>query len=199
MIYSVGVGGHVLHGGYGLSSHTYGLLMDSLIEVSLVLANSSVVTASASQNPDLFWALRGAGSSFGIVTNFKFNTFAAPNSNLVYLYTFSWNEQQARSAVGILQNYVNTTMPAEMNMRFEVYTSMGTSTTSLRGVYYGAEAAFQTAIAPLLAELGSPASTNVTTEGWIDTLLANANTPLETPLDYDVVRCGMPDLLIELC
>ncbi|KAH8761546.1 hypothetical protein F5883DRAFT_352873, partial [Diaporthe sp. PMI_573] len=51
-----------------------------------VLANSSVVTASNTVNPDLFWALRGAGSSYGVVTSLKFQTFPAPEDNIVFAY-----------------------------------------------------------------------------------------------------------------
>jgi FAD/FMN-containing dehydrogenase len=63
----VGVGGHALHGGYGVSSHTKGLALDWMVGATIVLANSSVVNVSATENPDLFWAIRGAGSSMGIV------------------------------------------------------------------------------------------------------------------------------------
>ena len=57
---SVGIGGHVLHGGQGYGSHTYGLLLDFLVEAELVIANGSVITASDKQNSEVFWALRGA-------------------------------------------------------------------------------------------------------------------------------------------
>lgn len=49
-----------------------------MLSTTVVLADSSVVTASETQNSDLFWALRGAGCSFGIVVDFKFKTIAAP-------------------------------------------------------------------------------------------------------------------------
>ena len=81
---SVGVGGLTLHGGYGLSSRLHGLTLDNLLSANVVLANSSVVTASSTSSPDLFWALRGAGAAFGIVTEFKFKTYTAPEDNLVF-------------------------------------------------------------------------------------------------------------------
>ncbi|KAM0305231.1 hypothetical protein HYE67_008855 [Fusarium culmorum] len=65
-----GVGGLTLHGGYGVLSGLHGLAIDNMIACQVVLADGSIVTASASENPDLFWALRGAGSSFGVVTQF---------------------------------------------------------------------------------------------------------------------------------
>ncbi|KAH7273674.1 hypothetical protein MRS44_001443 [Fusarium solani] len=70
-----GVGGLILHGGYGILSGLHGLAIDQLISCQVVLADGSIVTASQSENPDLFWALRGAGSSFGVVTQFTSRAF----------------------------------------------------------------------------------------------------------------------------
>lgn len=70
-----GVGGLILHGGYGQLSGIHGLTIDVLQACQVVLADGSIVTASASENADLFWALRGAGSSFGVVTEFTSKAF----------------------------------------------------------------------------------------------------------------------------
>ncbi|KAF4955717.1 hypothetical protein FSARC_11778 [Fusarium sarcochroum] len=70
-----GVGGLILHGGYGVLSGIHGLAIDVLISCQVVLADGSIVTASKSENPDLFWALRGAGSSYGVVTQFTSKAF----------------------------------------------------------------------------------------------------------------------------
>ena len=67
-------------------SRLKGLTLDQLISANVVLADGSVVTASATENSDLFWSLRGAGAAFGIVTHFTFKTFDAPESNLVFEY-----------------------------------------------------------------------------------------------------------------
>ncbi|MGH2652409.1 MAG: FAD-binding oxidoreductase, partial [Actinomycetota bacterium] len=69
---TTGVGGLSLHGGMGVLHRTYGLTIDSLVAVEIVTADGHVRTASASENPDLFWAVRGAGSNFGVVTWFEF-------------------------------------------------------------------------------------------------------------------------------
>ncbi|KAG1687600.1 hypothetical protein DVH05_004690 [Phytophthora capsici] len=76
---SVGIGGHISGGGYGMVSRHYGLAADQTTEMRVVLYNGTVVTASPTENPDLFWALRGGGAgSFGIVTLFTIKAYKMP-------------------------------------------------------------------------------------------------------------------------
>jgi FAD/FMN-containing dehydrogenase len=72
IISSTGVGGLTLGGGIGHLSRKLGLAIDNLLEVDLVLADGSFVTANAEKNADLFWAVRGGGGNFGVVTSFLF-------------------------------------------------------------------------------------------------------------------------------
>ncbi|KAK3402558.1 hypothetical protein B0T20DRAFT_398576, partial [Sordaria brevicollis] len=163
---SVGVGGHVLHGGYGVSSHTHGLALDWLDSATIVLANSSLVTCSSTENPDLFWALRGAGGSLGVVTEFRFKTFAAPDTVTFFIAQAPWKtEQQAREGMTAFQNFVTdeTKMPRELNMRLFITNRF----VNFEGLFYGDRAGLQAVMAPLLK--ATNASLVLSQQGgWLD-------------------------------
>src|SRR5688572_23924388 len=83
VVSTTGIAGLTLHGGYGHLRRTFGLSIDNLLSAEIVTADGKVRTASATDHPDLFWALRGAGSNFGVVTSFEFR--AHPVGPMVHL------------------------------------------------------------------------------------------------------------------
>jgi FAD/FMN-containing dehydrogenase len=76
---SVGLGGITLGGGVGYLSRNWGMSVDSLLAAEIVTAKGEVLTADADNHPDLFWALRGGGGNFGVVTMLKFALHPLPN------------------------------------------------------------------------------------------------------------------------
>ncbi|MFT3864329.1 MAG: FAD-binding oxidoreductase [Solirubrobacterales bacterium] len=105
-----GVAGLTLGGGVGRQMRRLGMTIDSLLGVELVTATGEVVRASADANPDLFWALRGGGGNFGIVTEFEFEAHAM--GDLMILATFNPIEEAPR--VLALAEEVSATAPDEL-------------------------------------------------------------------------------------
>src|SRR5438874_1290538 len=91
-ISTTGVGGLTLGGGIGYLSRTLGLTLDNLLSVDMVLADGSFVTASAQEHADLFWAVRGGGGNFGVVTSFLFRLHPINN---VYAGPMLWHPERA--------------------------------------------------------------------------------------------------------
>lgn len=131
---------------------------------TVVLANATVVNASETENQDLFWALRGSGSNFGVVASFRFKTFAAPSLVTTFEVNLAWNNASAiADGWGRLQDWLKVDMPAELNMRV-----LGNGfQTQLQGLYYGNSSNLKTAVQPLLGKLNSTLS-NVKESGWME-------------------------------
>jgi FAD/FMN-containing dehydrogenase len=118
IISTTGVGGLTLGGGIGHLSRKYGLTIDNLLEADVVLADGSFVTANAEQHPDLFWALRGGGGNFGVVTNFTFRTQPA---GMVSAGPMFWAIEDAPEIMKRYEEFI-TNAPEEINGFFAFMT-----------------------------------------------------------------------------
>ena len=104
VVSSTGIGGLTLHGGLGHLRRKYGLSIDNLLEVEIVTSDGAVLIASETDNPDLFWAVRGAGSNFGVVTSMLFQM--RPIGPMVFLSGVAYPQDDAVSLVRAWRDWV---------------------------------------------------------------------------------------------
>lgn len=110
-ISSTGVGGLTLGGGIGYLARSRGLTLDNLLSVDVVLADGRFVTASTDENTDLFWAVRGGGGNFGVVTSFLFRLHPV---STVYGGPMLWPLDQAESLLKYWRDFI-LKAPEEIN------------------------------------------------------------------------------------
>jgi hypothetical protein len=117
MISHTGVAGLTLGGGMGWLSRRHGLSIDNLVGAEVVLADGTVVHASESEHPDLFWALRGGGGNFGVVTEFEFALHeVGPMVNLGFLF---WELERGAEGLRQIRDIVPT-LSREFNVLIAV-------------------------------------------------------------------------------
>ena len=104
---TVGVAGHMQGGGYGFTSRMFGLNLDAVAEVRVMLADYSIVTANREQNSDLFWAIRGGtGGNFGVLLDIVYNLVVLPD---VWGVCIKWSQSDAPAVLTVLQaKYMRT-------------------------------------------------------------------------------------------
>jgi FAD/FMN-containing dehydrogenase len=112
VVSTTGVAGLTLHGGAGHLRRKYGLSIDNLLSVDIVTADGQIRKASATENADLFWAVRGAGSNFGVVTSFEFR--AHPVGPMVMVGAVFYPQEDARSILPAWRDYM-ATAPEELS------------------------------------------------------------------------------------
>ncbi|KAK1984195.1 hypothetical protein LZ30DRAFT_712145 [Colletotrichum cereale] len=167
---AVGIGGHSLHGGHGMVSRKYGLTMDWIKGATVVLANGTITYCSAAERPNLFWAIRGAGSSMAIVAELDFNTFPAPEQTTYFDISLTWSVSNAPQILLDCQEFAKS-MAAELTMAV----TFNNDGYYLNGAYVGDDAGFRNVIQPLLTKIGAKVSSS-NTVGWIDFIKHYAGT-----------------------
>ncbi|MGH3854084.1 MAG: FAD-binding oxidoreductase [Pseudonocardiaceae bacterium] len=117
VISHTGVGGLTLGGGIGWLTHKAGLTIDNLVSVDVVLADGRYVHASPDEHADLFWAVRGGGGNFGVVTTFEFQLH--PVGPQVHLGLFFWGMDNGEQALRLAREVVPN-LPAEAGAQLAI-------------------------------------------------------------------------------
>jgi hypothetical protein len=162
IVSTTGVAGLTLGGGTGYLTRKHGLTIDNLLEADVVLADGSFVTASRDQHPDLFWALRGGGGNFGVVTSFLFQ--AHPVSQ-VFAGPIFWDAAHGKVVMRTYRDFLPTA-PEELGAFIGLKTVLSTEpfprdhwgkrACAIISSYNGTAADGQNALAPLLGALPPP-------------------------------------------
>jgi FAD/FMN-containing dehydrogenase len=159
IVSTTGIAGLTLGGGTGYLTRKHGLTIDSLIEADVVLADGRFVTASATENEDLFWALRGGGGNFGVVTSFLFKAHPA---GMIYGGPMMWEIKHARQVMQWYRDFLPKappdwgvfiglkTVPSTDPFPKEIW---GKKIVALIGAYNGSAADGEKVFAPIRREL----------------------------------------------
>jgi len=166
-----GVGGLTLGGGFGRLARRFGLAIDNLESVDIVTADGKLRHASASENKDLFWAVRGGGGNFGVVTNFEFRLH--PMEREVIAGEVSFPIARAREVLGMWTDYAPKA-PDELYMDPAVFLPPGGApgAVSLEICYSGPKQDLERALAPI-RKLGKPDSDTIKPQDYVAVQRAN--------------------------
>lgn len=110
---TTGIAGLTLGGGFGWLTRKYGMTIDNLISVDVITAEGKKIRASETENPDLFWAIRGGGGNFGVVTQFEFQLFPVGPEIFAGLIVFPFS--QAKQVLSKYRQFVSSA-PEELNV-----------------------------------------------------------------------------------
>jgi FAD/FMN-containing dehydrogenase len=158
-----GVGGLTLGGGMGWLARQYGLACDNVVSYTMVTADGEVVTASRTENHDLYWGLRGGGGNFGIVTEFEFQLHRTGTQALVAEF-----DHRAEDAVPVLEGWrdLNAIAPRQATFTASVHDT-GNGPIATVGFVWVGEPAHGRRLLPAMRALGRPIAARVTTPSYL--------------------------------
>ncbi|KAK2464789.1 hypothetical protein APHAL10511_003207 [Amanita phalloides] len=173
----VGIGGHASFGGWGFTSRMWGLTLDNIRSMDIVLANSSINVLTNTSHQDLFWAMRGAGPSFGITTAITVQTFPLPPQATIYSYIWSMSGTAAAQAISSFQKFAQTDIPPEYMARFDIVKGQeaGKMRFILIGAWFGPPDRLSGILAPYMATVPKPDSIVLKNGTYIEALTAISN------------------------
>jgi FAD/FMN-containing dehydrogenase len=190
---SVGIGGFTLGGGEGALSGKYGLGCDNLLSADVVLADGRLVTASPDENPDLFWALRGGGGNFGVVTSFRFR--AHPLTE-IFAGRLVYDLAQARAVLRAYRAFAPTA-PDEMTVSLAVTIVERAPALVLQVVHAGG-AASAAPVLRTLRSLGKPKADTIVPVSYHAYHLASPGPPPGFPsTTKGAFLADLPDEVID--
>ncbi|KAJ5889814.1 FAD linked oxidase N-terminal [Penicillium tannophilum] len=136
----IGAGGHFTIGGLGPTARQFGMALDHVLEAQVVLANGSIVQASDTQNQDVFWAIKGAASGFGIVTEFKVRTEPEPGTAVQYEFSLKIGSTSERAALfKQWQAYVSN---PDLTWKLASTLTLAIDSVIISGTYFGTKAEY---------------------------------------------------------
>jgi FAD/FMN-containing dehydrogenase len=166
---TVGIAGLSLGGGIGVMDRLHGVTCDHIVGLEVVTAAGEVVQADAGTNADLYWACRGGGGgNFGIVTQFRFSTFAVAD---VSLFGLSWPWAAAADLLPAWMEWASEG-PDELwsNCLFEANGEETPPLIQVGGVWAGSQADAQAQLAKLFSVVGPPSSQDIGENGFEDAM-----------------------------
>jgi FAD/FMN-containing dehydrogenase len=113
LVSHTGVGGLTLGGGMGWLTRKFGLAVDNLVSAEMVVADGSILRVAADENPELFWAIRGGGGNFGVVTSFEFQLHKV--GPLIEFGLFFWGLDQGTCVLRMAREVI-ATLPRHLNV-----------------------------------------------------------------------------------
>ena len=195
-----GVGGLATGGGHGRLMKKFGLTLDNILAVEMVTADGKIVTANAKENPELYWAVRGGGGNFGIVTNFHFQLYPMDPMVTSFAYTFPID-----AAKDVMKFYFewDAQQPDETASSLGLRRSaQGEPSISIGGTYIGTPAEAEKALGALTT-FGKPTMGRVTAANYVtmqaaaDKIYAHGRYYYSKAGFFNRVDAKLPDTMLD--